>query len=292
MTKAAKVEASQTWSAGEEVELGEERSLYLHRRGDGPTVVLIHGALVDCRDWMMAADAAGLAGRLIAIDRPGHGRSRRPRFEAGPHEQAAQIRAALLAIGVERAVIVGHSMGGAVALAYAADFPESVAGLLLAAPIAFPEFRPVEHTYLAPRAAPVSGPVLASVARMSTDVMFWPLVRRLMFSPHSPPGDWIEAYPTEKVTRPEKMVGEGEDSAALLPGSPAALIDFSRIRAPVRVIYGARDKIVDPSRHAERLASVLPKAAITRVEDAGHMVHHAAPVVLARELAALLADAG
>jgi pimeloyl-ACP methyl ester carboxylesterase len=291
MTSAAGVQDAQDWSAGREIELGEGRSLHLVRRGRGPAVVLVHGALVDHQDWVIAADRARLEGGLIALDRPGHGLSRRPRFEAAPHRQAAQIRAGLQVMGIDRPVLAGHSMGGAVALAFAADFPDEVAGLLLAAPIAFPEFRPIEHTYLAPRAAPLSGPALAAVTRVSTDNLFWPLVCRLMFSPLAPSAEWLGAYPTEKVTQPEKTVAEGEDSAAVFPGSPGAVVDFSRIQAPVRVLYGARDKIVDPSRHAERLPAVLPQAVTTRIDDAGHMIHHAAPDVLARELAGLLKDA-
>ena len=67
------------------VELGPDRSLHAITAGTGPEIVLVHGALATHRDWLDGAFAAlAELGRVTAIDRPGHGLSRRPRFEGGP----------------------------------------------------------------------------------------------------------------------------------------------------------------------------------------------------------------
>ncbi|HEX8233750.1 MAG TPA: alpha/beta hydrolase [Caulobacteraceae bacterium] len=258
-----------------DVPLGDGRRLRVAQYGEGRPIVLIHGALVDGRDWLTGSAAALRdMGRLLVVDRPGHGGSTRPRFEADPHAQAAQLRAGLRQIGVDRPVLVGHSLGAAVSLAFAADFPEEVAGLALVAPIAFPEVRPIEHGYLAPRAAPVAGPMLSALGRSTTDPAFWVTVRKLMFSPQEPTAAWLAAFPASEVTRPEKLVAEGEDAAAMFPGSPGSVIAYDRITAPTVVLTGDRDKVADPNRHARPLSRRLAQAELREFEGVGHMLHH------------------
>jgi len=272
------------WSAGQTLDLGEGRSLHLVRRGAGAPVVLIHGAMVDHQDWTLAADAADLPGDLIAVDRPGHGLSRRPRFEGSLQSQAAQLREGLHALGLSRPIMAGHSLGAAVALTYAAEFPDDVEGLLLLGPIAFPEFRPIEHSYLAPRAVAVAGPAWAASASVTSDLAFWPAVSRLMFAPQQPPPAWDAAYPTSRVMRTEATVSEGEDAAALMLSAARAASRYDRVTAPVTVLYGDRDKVADPSRHAVRIPSRIPHARLHGLEGIGHMVHHAAPQAVAAAL--------
>lgn len=266
------------------VALGARRSLHLVEAGDGRPIILIHGALATHVDWLEAPLAAFAArGRALAIDRPGHGGSARPRYDSAPAAQAAQIRDGLAALGVQGPVrLVAHSFGGVVGLAWAAEFPDEVESLLLLGPIVRPEFRAVEHTFLGPRAAPLIGPLLSEAARWTVDRPFLRLVQKLMFSPDDPPADWLARYPEETVLRPSQMVEEGEDSAALLPGSPAGLVDFRAIRCPVAVLNGADDRIVDHRQHADLLPTLLPQAEVTILEGVGHMVHHQAlPQVLA-----------
>jgi pimeloyl-ACP methyl ester carboxylesterase len=72
--------------------------------------------------------------RVIAIDRPGHGGSRRERFEFGPERQAQLIRQGLETMNIRRPILVGHSLGGPVCLSYALQWPDEVRGLVLLAP--------------------------------------------------------------------------------------------------------------------------------------------------------------
>lgn len=266
------------------IPLGAQRSLHLVEAGDGQPIVLIHGALATHVDWLEAPLAAFAArGRAIAVDRPGHAGSDRPRYDATPRAQAGQIREGLAALEIQGGVrIVAHSFGGIVGLAWAAEWPEEVESLLLLGPITRPEFRAVEHTFLGPRAAPLLGPLLSEAARWTVDRPFLRMVQKLMFSPGAPPADWLARYPEETVLRPSQMVEEGEDSAALLPGSPAGVVDFRAIRCPVAVLNGADDRIVDHKQHADLLPALLPQAEVTILEGVGHMVHHQAlPQVLA-----------
>jgi pimeloyl-ACP methyl ester carboxylesterase len=268
------------WQRGT-LRLGEARSLGWSQGGEGPDLVLLHGALATGHDWLAGpAGALSATHRVTVVDRPGHGLSRRPRFAGTPRDQARQIADGLDALGVERPIVVGHSFGALVALALAEQRPDAVAGLILLAPIGFPEPRPIEHLFLAPRSLPLAGPLFSWVAeRLPLDRAFLDYVQRDMFSPAPVPAAWKDTFPYDEVRG--SMVFEGEDAAAILPLSPAATIDFSRVTLPVRILAGNQDRVVDHQRQGKALARLLPNAQLTEVEGAGHMLHHSHPEVLA-----------
>jgi pimeloyl-ACP methyl ester carboxylesterase len=257
--------------------LSEGRTLHLKSGGAGLDIVLIHGAMTTHTDWMgVLFEKLAHRARIWAVDRPGHGQSRRARFEAGPRQQADQIREGVRAMGVKRPVLVGHSFGGIVASAWAAAYPEEVSGLVLVAPIAFREVRILEHPVFGPRAFPFVGPMISHLASPTLDAAMLPIIQKIMFAPSDPPADWLARYPYSEVLNPASLVSEGEDSAAILPGSIAGIINYRAISAPVRIIAGERDLVVNPWLHARRLAGLLPRAQLSVRLDAGHMAHHTA----------------
>jgi pimeloyl-ACP methyl ester carboxylesterase len=263
------------------IELGPERSLHIVQAGKGPDLVLLHGALATHSDWLEGPfDALARRFRVTAVDRPGHGLSRRPRFEGTPRDQAAQIRTALQALGIERAAFVGHSMGGIVALAMAEQFPEMVERLVLAAPIAFPETRPLEHSLFAPRAMPVLGPILSLIGEATIDRPMLKGVQRLMFAPQPVPERWESDYPYDQILTSEAMVAEGEETATILPFAPTGIIDLSKVRAPTHIVTGTADRICNPDRHARPLAALLRDSRLTELPGIGHMLHHVAAEAL------------
>jgi pimeloyl-ACP methyl ester carboxylesterase len=258
--------------------LGPDRSLHTVTAGEGPDLVLLHGALATSHDWLAGPfDALSRDFRVTAIDRPGHGSSRRPRFEGTPRDQARQIKQGLDLLGIERPILVAHSFGALVALAYAELYPREPAALVLAAPLAFPEPRPVEHGLLAPRAAPMMGPFLSAMAAATVDRVLIEGLQALMFFPQPVPSEWKATFPYDQILSAEGMVAQGEDAAAILPMAPASLIDLQAVRVPVHILMGTADRIVSNSLHGGPLAKLLPDARIEMVEGAGHMVHHAAP---------------
>jgi pimeloyl-ACP methyl ester carboxylesterase len=271
-----------SWST-RTIELGAERSLHAALGGEGRDIVLLHGAIATHRDWLVGPfGELTRLGRVIAIDRPGHGRSRRLRFEAGPRAQAAQIRAGLEVLNVRRAIIVAHSFGSRTALAYAELFPEAVAQLVLVAPAAFPEIRPWEHAMLAPRAVPVAGPALAQIMAWAFDRPMLEMIHRLMFAPQSPGERWMRNYPWDSILDPMQSVAEGEEFVDLHPLGPSDPIDLGNITAPTHILAGTGDLILEDRRQAAPLSRILPNARLTLLEGVGHMLHHSAPdVVLA-----------
>jgi pimeloyl-ACP methyl ester carboxylesterase len=257
--------------------LGSGRSLFVYQEGHGPDVVLIHGAMTTSQDWLQSPVFATLAKshRVSVVDRPGHGLSRRPRFEGAPREQADQIAEGLAQLGISRAVIVGHSYGALVALAMAERHAALVGELVLVAPLAFAEYRPLEHTMLAPLAIPIFGPLLARSAEFTqVERPMVAMLHRVMFSPAAVPASWSKSYPYALVLNAEAKVAEAEDAASMLPMSPAGTIDMRTIGVRTQVLTGTSDRVVEDERQAKTLARQLPHASLTEVEGAGHMLHH------------------
>ncbi len=116
----------------------EEWEIHLHGRrviyritGSGPPVVLIHGMLNSSRHWQAVAERLAGEYTVVAPDLIGHGDSAAPRGDYSLGAHAASIRDLLAAIGIERATIVGHSLGGGVALQFFYQFPHRVERLVL-----------------------------------------------------------------------------------------------------------------------------------------------------------------
>jgi pimeloyl-ACP methyl ester carboxylesterase len=113
-----------------EVDLHGHRAVY-RVAGAGPTVVLIHGMINSSRHWEPVALKLAETHRVVAPDLIGHGDAATPRGDYSLGAHAASIRDLLTAIGVERATIVGHSLGGGVAMQFFYQFPQRTERLVL-----------------------------------------------------------------------------------------------------------------------------------------------------------------
>jgi pimeloyl-ACP methyl ester carboxylesterase len=253
--------------------------LHVVERGEGPPVVLIHGNMVSQRDF----EASGLmerlarAHRVIAFDRPGFGHSSRPRDRLWtPTAQAELLHAALVQLGVEQAVVVGHSMGAMVALALALDHPKDVRRLVLLGGYYYPTAR-VDALLTAPVALPVLGDFMRyTVTAVSARLMLSGLVRA-MFGPRDVPADFMETVSREMMVRPIQLRANAEDAAFMIPQAKASAGRYQELRMPVAIFAGADDKVIDPRANAERLHREISDSTLAVVPGAGHMVHYAAP---------------
>jgi len=113
-----------------EVHLHGHRAVY-RTAGSGPNVVLIHGMVNSSRHWEAVATRLASSYRVIAPDLIGHGDAATPRGDYSLGAHAAGIRDLLTTIGVERATIVGHSLGGGVAMQFFYQFPQRTERLVL-----------------------------------------------------------------------------------------------------------------------------------------------------------------
>ena len=285
MSRAAETSAGRAGATT--VALDGARTLRVLEAGQGRPVVLIHGALGVAEDMQIALfDRLAPRFRVLAPDRPGHGFSVRDRFEASPFRQAELIRQGLAELGVERPLLAAHSMGGPVALAWARQWPEEVAGLVLMNTAAYPELRPFEHLVLSPRAAPGAGPVLSRMAGAAFDPLMLPLIQKYMFSPQEPPERWAREFPHDLVRRPEQMTVEGEDFADVAALARLAA-GYRGTPARTIILAGERDRVVSPRTHSRALVQALPNAELREFPELGHMLHHFAQDAVAEAVEAL-----
>jgi pimeloyl-ACP methyl ester carboxylesterase len=271
------------------VALADATTLAFTQTGAGTDVVLIHGAMVTREDMMLSLSSV-LDGefRVTAIDRPGHGDSTRSGWTGTPWRQAAAVHEASRRLGIERPVVIGHSHGGAVALAYALQFPQDVAGVVALAPIAFPELR-LEHLVLAPRGAWPFGPLLNQLVSAGIDPLLLPVLWRAMFLPQAIPSRYAAVFPYAKAGSASQTEAEGEDSLLLNMGLVRSAMNYATCQVPIRIFGGDRDLVVNNAMHGSQAAKILPNGSFEWLPGLGHMLHHFAQAPIAqaaRDLAA------
>jgi len=249
--------------------------------GQGPDVILIHGAMTSLDDMAIALFATlENEFKVTAFDRPGHGRNAAP--DGGTAwRQAEQVHVCAQALGLQRPVVVGHSFGGAVALAYALQFPDETTGVVALSPIAFPEPR-LEQLLFAPRAAPgLLGLWSQSFGRLMDPVLL-PILWRAMFLPQAPPARFEQAFPFALAGRSEQSISEAQDAALMPLGVGWNALGYGACEVPIHVMAGDRDMVVNTALHARGLARCLRRGRLTRLPGLGHMIHHFAQPAIAQ----------
>ena len=270
-------------------DLSAERSIAYTQCGAGPDCLVLHGTLMTLEDmWVGPTPALAEHFRVTAIDRPGHGTSRRARMtDASPWRQAAILHDFAKGIGLERPVIVGHSYGGTVALAYAILYPDETAGVVALAPMCLPEVR-VEAMLFGPRGMPGFGDVVTPLLGASVDPFSLPLLWRAMFLPQLMPSAFASAFPFPLAARFGQMIAEGEDASALMPALVTMAGRYGSCRVPARILGGTADIVVNNALQGQVAAALMPEGSFRWIVGVGHMSHHfeqAAIVEAAREVA-------
>ena len=209
--------------------------LYCQRAGSGEPVILIHGLSGSSRWWSRNVDALAERFEVYIIDLLGFGRSRgRQRFVlAGA---AALLAGWMDAIGIERAHVVGHSMGGFIAAQLAAEFPDKVSRLVLVDAAV-----PLPRQSLLRYASSLGRELRAAMPR------FLPLVAT----------DALRAGPRTVLNAADQLL------AADIKQS------LGDIRTPVLLVWGERDTLV-PVAVADRLVELIPNAERVILAGAGH----------------------
>jgi pimeloyl-ACP methyl ester carboxylesterase len=251
--------------------------LHYSDRGTGRPVVLIHGNLVTGDDYNTSGVAERLLGtcRVILFDRPGYGYSGRPRWRPwGPMGQAELLHKVLRELGVEQPVLVGHSWGTLVALAYAIRHRFDTAGLVLLSGYYFPTFR-LDALMVAPGAVPVLGDILRYTISPIFGWMTMPITKLMMFAPKPVTARFDAEYCTAMALRPIQIRATCVDGALMVPSTINLRTHYGELLLPVTIMAGDGDNVVS-HRMAERLHSAIPGSTLRIVQGAGHMVHHVA----------------
>lgn len=233
------------------------RALVTGPEDSGTPYLLIHGFGGDLGNWLFTQPALAEKHRVHAIDLPGHGGSTKEVGGGDIAAMAATVRGYMDAAGLKRAHLVGHSMGGAVALALASETPDRVASLTLIGTAGLGE--------------DINGAYLDGFIEAGKRKDLKPHLEALFADP-----DLVTRDLVEDVLKYKRL--DGVDAAlrairaGFAPGGRQASVLRDRLAGlaiPVQVIYGREDRIV-PARHAEG----LPGSVVVHVLDGkGHMVH-------------------
>jgi pimeloyl-ACP methyl ester carboxylesterase len=259
---------------GRFVDIGKGRRLHYVMRGSGPPVVLIHGATAQLQD-MTASLLPVLEKRytVVAFDRPGHGYSDRLPYHAWDVAQARAIHEGVRRLGLERPVIVGHSMGGGIAMAYGMTYPDEVAGVVFISGLAFPDFGINFLPYL-PTSLPLVGSLLAYTAYLPFQRWLVDSSLRRFFAPQQVPARLLYAMPIEMLYRPISMKANSEDQVLVVGSMFDLSLHYDSYPLPVAILAGTEDRTTEPAKHAIRLARRLPDSRLHLFEGRGHMLHH------------------
>jgi 3-oxoadipate enol-lactonase len=200
--------------------------LHYEVRGKGDPVVLCHGFLDNCSVWKDQAEAIAGKHTVVLYDHRGHGRSDKPRGDYSVRSLAQDLHGLILGLHLDRAAVVGHSLGGMIALTLALEHPDLVSKLVLVCTTA----------RLVPQ-LPITGRVMAGMGYLIPYGVFAEKVMKLRVADES---DEAVGAGSDRVTRTPKHVAYG-CGKGLLTGYDVRR-SLSRVKAPTLILAGERDR--------------------------------------------------
>ena len=238
---------------------------------DLPPIVFIHGASGNLRD-QAGAFLEPLRGRaeLLFVDRPGHGYSERGGLENDtPDGQANAIARLMEKKGIERAIIVGHSFGGAITASFGVLHPDKVEGLVFLAAATHPWPGGVDWYYhLA--SAPVIGPIFCHTLALHAGMMRIAAATDHVFAPNPRPATYVEDTGPALVLRPSAFRSNATDVAGLHAYVTGFAPRYREITKPTVVITGDSDEIVLEEIHSKGLARDIQGSELVWIAGLGH----------------------
>jgi pimeloyl-ACP methyl ester carboxylesterase len=246
-------------------------TVHLSDVGEGRPLVFLHGLGGQLRHFHALIESLSLHHRVVSIDRPGSGYSQELGTACGPFEQAKLVYGVIRTLGLEKTIVVGHSLGGAVALSLALLHPEVCDGLALVAPLT----HPTEDMPEAFKGLAVEPPWLRRF-------LAWTLL--------SPMARWGPRAPLEQIFAPDPVPPNfGEAAGGFLGRRPRSYLStclelravprdlqelcrhYREVTVPVRMLFGESDAILDPAVHGEPMKELLSDFKLT-LTNGGHML--------------------
>jgi pimeloyl-ACP methyl ester carboxylesterase len=261
--------------AGEMIDVGGHGVHVIREGAAGPPVLMIHGASANAHEftWSIAPRLSSDM-QVFMADRPGHGYSERFNGAEQLGAQARQMAGVLDAlVPGEKAVIVGHSFGGAVALRVALDRPDLVSGLVLLAP-ATHDWGSGSGTswYNKAAAPPVAGHAFSQLVPLVGPGQVRGGIESV-FEPAPVPEGYYENSAIGLLFRPPNFRANARDMVALQEELAAQSQRYAEIKVPVIVFSGSQDTVLSPRLHVGELKKQVPVDLVVLPDD-GHMPHH------------------
>ncbi|WP_136443657.1 alpha/beta fold hydrolase [Pacificoceanicola onchidii] len=275
---------------GDFIEVDGTRVHYV-MRGAGPDLVLLHGSSGNLRDMtFQLMERLAQDYRVIAFDRPGLGYTDaldNPTIT----RQADLLAQAAEALGIEKPIVMGHSYGGAVALAWGVSRPEDVSALMLLAAPVYPWDTPLS-TYYRVLSNPVLGPV--AIPLITAFVPDRVVERNVaeVFVPQEEPDGYAAHFGPPLTLRRVSLRENAIQRARLLAEMTALSKDYDRLTMPIELLHGTADDTVSAAIHGIPFAQVHPTAEITLLDGIGHMPNHNRPGAVVEAIHRAAARAG
>jgi pimeloyl-ACP methyl ester carboxylesterase len=261
-----------------EIQVGQHEIVYLEG-GSGPPVVLLHGFAASKDLWTTVGKRLTPSYRVVAPDLPGFGESSKLRSESYDiASQVERVHAFVKALELSRYHLAGQSMGGAIAAAFAAAYPEEVISLILSAA---PGVDPPEKTEFAKRIEQGENPLLVR-SEEELDEVF----RLVYFQPPSLPGPIKRAMLKQVIESRSFNEKVFEDLVEAGPEGLAPILP--QIEARTLILWGDHDYLVHPSS-AEVFAEGIARHEVVILENCGHVIQRECPDEVARHYLAFLA---
>lgn len=285
--------------AGQIIEVNGVR-VHAVQMGSGPDLVLLHGASGNTRDFTFAfADMIKDRYRITLLDRPGLGWTEQispdhkrawSTGHASPREQARLLKAAADQLGVERPIVLGHSFGGIVTLAWALEF-DDIAGIVSVAGVANPWPGELGWTYTVNGSAP-GGALVVPVLSAFVPQSYLDDTLASIFEPQAAPEGYLKHVGPALSLRRDSMRANARQVNWSRPHVVEMSAQYGSITVPVEVVHGDADTIVPLEVHSAKLPDQIEGANVTVLKGVGHMPQHTNPEAVIAAIDRVAARAG
>ncbi len=266
--KASKARATETKARAVEV---HGRPMNFVEAGSGPVLMLIHGMAGTCANWESVIEPLAIDSTVIAPDFPGHGASAPGGGDYSLGGLAGSLRDLMLALGHERATLVGHSLGGGVAMQFTYQFPEMVERLVLVSSGGLgPDVSPIL------RAAALPGAELFISATAGVGSQIGSVIGRgigaIGFRPNADLAEVARGYATLRDSDRRKAFLATLRSVVDMEGQRIGALDrlYLAELLPLLIVWGENDPII-PVEHAREAHAQIPSSRLEIFEDTGHV---------------------
>jgi pimeloyl-ACP methyl ester carboxylesterase len=258
--------------SGTFAKLGNTKLHYIDQ-GQGSAIVMVHGLAGSLHNFTYGlASPLAKNHRVICVDRPGCGYSVRDSHANQSLEAQADTLVELLDhLGIDSAIFVGHSLGGAISLALAQRHPQRVKALALIAPLTrLPDetatvFKPLDIA--SPFARFFLGWTLAvpgTIYRMNASLKF-------IFGPEKAPADFAIRGGGILSLKPQTFITASSDLTQAKLSMPSIEEGYANMKTPIHVLYGREDRILSSKLNGEDMVNRVPGLQLTLVSG-GHML--------------------
>ena len=240
--------------------------------GEGRSILFIHGLGGQLHHFRHPLFSELDGYHLVALDRPGSGYSSRPLSASGRlPEQAGIIVGFIRELGLQKPLLVGHSLGGAVALTVALEHSDAISGVALLSPLTHMEAAvPPEFKGLYIR-SPIRRWLMAHTLAVPASLKYAPQTLDFVFGPQKWPADYIIDGGGMVGLRPSHFYATASDIVAIEHDLARIEARYGEIKVPAGILFGSADRVLDHKLHGIAMQSSIPGLDLEIVEGLGHM---------------------